>query len=154
MKRNHTILFAAILLAVLLLNVQCVVTRLDQAELREDITAANEKFMTAFSAGDAAGMAALYTEDGKLMPPNSDFVSGQEAIQGFWRAIIDMGVKGAKLEILEVEGYGKTAIEVSTYTMLGEEEQVLDKGKYIVIWKKVEGEWKLHHDIFNSSMPL
>ena len=154
MKRIHTILLAAILMVVLLLTAQCVVTRLDQTKLHEEITAANEAFMTAFSAGDAAGLAALYTEDGKIMPPNSDFVSGQEAIQGFWRALIDMGVKGAKLEILEVEGYGKTAIEVSTYTMLGEGEQVLDKGKYIVIWKKVDGEWKLHRDIFNSSMPL
>jgi len=30
---------------------------------------------------------------------------------------------------------------------------VLDKGKYIVIWKQEEGQWKLHRDIFNSSMP-
>jgi hypothetical protein len=30
---------------------------------------------------------------------------------------------------------------------------VLDEGKYIVIWKQVEGQWKLHRDILNSSRP-
>ena len=154
MKRQRTIIAALVLSAILLLTVQCGVTRLDEVTLRQDIAAANETFMERFSAGDAAGLADLYTQDGKLMPPNSDFVSGKEAIQGFWKAVIDMGVKGAKLEILEIEGYGNTAIEVSAYTMLGEGEQVLDKGKYIVIWKKVGDQWKLHRDIFNTSMPM
>jgi ketosteroid isomerase-like protein len=31
--------------------------------------------------------------------------------------------------------------------------RALDKGKYIVIWKQEDGQWKLHRDIFNSSMP-
>jgi len=31
---------------------------------------------------------------------------------------------------------------------------MLDKGKYIVIWKKVDGEWKYYRDIFNSDLPI
>ena len=31
--------------------------------------------------------------------------------------------------------------------------QVVDNGKYIVIWKKVDGKWLLHLDIYNTSMP-
>jgi ketosteroid isomerase-like protein len=66
---------------------------------------------------------------------------------------MDMGIKEAKLEIVEVEGHGDTAIEGSTFTLHGEGGQLLDRGKYIVIWKREEGQWKLHRDIFNSSMP-
>ena len=122
-------------------------------EIRDAIAAANEKFMTAFNGGDAAGLAALYTEQGQVLPPNSDFVTGQQAIQAFWQALMDMGIKSAQLEIVEVEDHGDTATEVSKYTLQGEGGQVLDKGKYIIIWKREDGHWKLHRDIFNSSMP-
>ena len=128
-------------------------TQSTSTEVRDAIAAANENFMAAFKRGDAAGMAALYTENGQVMPPNSDFVTGKQAVQMFWQALMDMGIKEAKLEIIEVEGHGDTAIEVSMFTLQGEGGQVLDKGKYIVIWKQEGGQWKLHHDIFNSSVP-
>ena len=123
------------------------------SELRGAIAAANESFMATFKRGDAAGLAALYTENGQVLPPNSDSVTGRQAIQMFWQAVMDMGIKEAKLEIVEVEGHGDTAIEVSIFSLMGEGGQVLDKGKYIVIWKQEDGQWKLHRDIFNSSMP-
>ena len=122
-------------------------------EVRDAIDAANEAFMAVYKEGDAAGMAALYTEGGQVLPPGGDFVAGHEAIEAFWGALMDMGIEEVNLETGEVEGHGDTAIEVSTFTLLGPEEQVLDKGKYIVIWKREDGEWKLHRDIFNSSLP-
>jgi uncharacterized protein (TIGR02246 family) len=122
-------------------------------EIRNDIAAANEKFMAAFNSGDAASVAALYTGNGQLLPPNMDFMRGRQAIQTFWQGAMDMGIKSATMEIVEVERQGDTAIEVSTYTLQGEGGQVLDKGKYIVIWKREEGQWRLHRDIFNSSQP-
>jgi len=122
-------------------------------EVREAITAANEEFMNAFSQGDAAGIASLYTEDGQLLPPNSDLISGKPGIQAFWQGGMDMGLKSATLEIVEVEAHGDTAIEVSKYTLQGDGGQVLDRGKYIVIWKREHGQWRLHRDIFNSSLP-
>jgi uncharacterized protein (TIGR02246 family) len=128
-------------------------TQSASGEVREAIAAANETFMAAAKRGDVAGLAALYTENGQVLPPNSDFVTGKQAIQAFWQAIRDMGIKAATLETVELESHGDTATEVGKYTLLGDEEQVLDEGKYIVIWKQEDGEWKLHRDIFNSSMP-
>jgi uncharacterized protein (TIGR02246 family) len=128
-------------------------TQATSTEVRDAIAAANENFMAAVKKGDAAALAALYTENGQVLPPNSDFVTGKDAIQAFWQAILDMGIKEAKLEIVEVEGHGDTAIEVSKYTLHGEGGQELDQGKYIVIWKQEEGQWKLHRDIFNTSLP-
>jgi len=98
-------------------------------------------------------VAALYTENGQVLPPNSDFVAGKQAIAMFWQALMDMAIKEVKLEIVEVSGHGDTAIKVSKYALQGEGGQALDKGKYIVIWKQEGGQWKLHRDIFNSSMP-
>jgi uncharacterized protein (TIGR02246 family) len=109
--------------------------------------------MAAFNGGDAAGVAALYTEGGQLLPPNAGVMAGQEAIQAFWQGAMNMGIQSAQLEIVEVEGHGETAIEVSKYTLCGAGGQVLDQGKYVVVWKREGGQWKLHRDIFNSSMP-
>jgi uncharacterized protein (TIGR02246 family) len=122
-------------------------------EVRDAIWAVDQEFMAAANRSDAAGLAALYTQDGQVLPPNSDFVTGREAIQAFWQGVMDMGIKGATLELLEAEGLGDTAYSVGKYTLKGEEGQVLDAGKFVVIWKQEDGEWKLHRDMFNSSMP-
>jgi uncharacterized protein (TIGR02246 family) len=122
-------------------------------DIHATIEAANDVFMETFKSGSSTGMAALYTQDGQVLPPNSDFVTGQQAIQDFWQALMDVGIEEVKLEIVEVERRGDTAFEVSKFTLLGEGGQVLKQGKYIVIWKQVQGRWKLHRDIFNTSMP-
>jgi uncharacterized protein (TIGR02246 family) len=115
------------------------------------VAAANQRFMHAFAQGDAAGLASLYTEDAQLLPPGGEITRGWEAIRAFWQAAMDSGVSAVRLEIAEVENHGDTAIEVSRYTLLGADDQVLDYGKYIVIWKHARGAWKLHRDIFNTN---
>lgn len=122
-------------------------------DIRAAIATTNNLFMARFKSGDAAGMADLYTQDGQVLPPNRDFITGHQAIQAFWQSLMDMGIKAAQLEIVEVDSYNDTAIEVSKFTLLDEQEEVLNKGKYIVIWKREHGRWKLYRDIFNSSLP-
>lgn len=122
-------------------------------DLRAAIAAADAQFADVFKQRDAAGMAALYTETGELLPPNADVVAGREALQGFWQAVMDMGIQEAELDIVEVMDLGDTAVEVGRYVLYAPERQVADKGKYIVVWQKQDGQWKLHRDIFNSSLP-
>lgn len=117
------------------------------------ILAANKTFMETYSQGDAAGIAALYTEGGQFILPNSDFITGREAVQATFQSFIDQGIKTIELETIEIEDYGDTASEVGKYTLKDEGGQVLDHGKLLVIWKQESGQWKLHRDIINSSMP-
>ena len=117
------------------------------------IVAANKVFMATFNKADAAGMAALYTKNGTLMPTHSDFVKGQESISAVWQSVFDAGIKEAKLETLEVDGAGSSLYEVGKYTLFVEGGKVADSGKYIVIWKMIDGQWKMHHGIFNTSLP-
>jgi ketosteroid isomerase-like protein len=122
------------------------------SEVRASIEQGNRAFMEAVDRGDPAAITALYTAEGQVLPPNAEAVTGHEAIQAFWQAIGNMGIKGAQLDTREVEGHGDTAIEVGAYTLFGEGRQALDQGKYIVIWKQEGGQWKLHRDIFNSNL--
>lgn len=124
-----------------------------QSDVRVAIEAANVQWMAKFSQGDSAGLAALYTANGQLFPTHSDMVSGTQAIAQFWQGAIHAGIKQAKLVTVEVEGHGETAYEVGTYTLMGDGDKVLDSGKYVVVWKRQNGQWKLHRDIWNTNQP-
>jgi len=53
---------------------------------------------------------------------------------------------------LGTESHGDTAIDIGKYTLSGEAGNVMDSGKYVVILKQEGGQWKLHRDIWNSSL--
>jgi ketosteroid isomerase-like protein len=120
---------------------------------RKEIEAANAEFTAAYGRGDARAVAAMYTEHGQLFPPNEKIVEGQVAIAMFWRAAMDAGTKGVQLKTTEVEGCGEAAVEAGTYTLSGKDGGVMDRGKYLVLWKRVNGKWRLHRDCWNSSKP-
>ncbi len=122
-------------------------------KIAEAIAAANRGFLEAFARGDAAGAAAVYTEDAAILPPNGETMNGRAAIQGFWQGALDMGLVGATLETTELETYPTGAVEVGKYTLSVAGGQVADQGKYIVVWKQEGGAWKWHRDIWNSSLP-
>jgi uncharacterized protein (TIGR02246 family) len=145
-----------ILLSVLagLLTLTACQPRVDNVQLRATIDGRNQEVGAAVAKGDAAAVAALYSPDAQMLPPNSAPVSGREGIQAAWSSFIGTGVKGLDLTALEVIGHGDTADEVGQYKLFGADEQVLDTGKYIVIWKRENGQWFLHRDIWNSSQPL
>jgi ketosteroid isomerase-like protein len=120
---------------------------------QEAISQANQQFMSAFTQGNPGGVASCYTAGAQLFPVNMGQVTGRENIQGFWQAVMDMGIKAARLETVELDVLGETVIEVGEYTLMGGKEQVLDKGKYLVVWKTEQGQWKLHRDIWTTSLP-
>lgn len=122
-------------------------------EIHQAILAAEKVFMAAYARADAPGLAALYTGDGQIMPPNSDVVTGKQGLEALFRSFWEAGDAVIKLETVEAEGFGETAYEVGKYTLSGKGGKVSDRGKYIVIWRKQGGQWKLHRDMFNSSMP-
>ncbi|SFH21076.1 YybH family protein [Pontibacter chinhatensis] len=117
-----------------------------------EIRAANEKFMQAFAEGNAAELANLYTDEGMLLPAGMEALSGKLAVQEFWQGAMNMGIKSVKLETVEVQPCENTAIEMGNYTLSGEGGSLVDKGKYIVIWHRQDGDWKLHKDIWNTNL--
>jgi ketosteroid isomerase-like protein len=121
-------------------------------DVRSEIEAANKTFEAAVSRSDGPGVAALYTDHAQLLPAQSDFVTGTEAIGRFWQAVFDSGLEGVSLVTLEVENHGDTAYEVGKLELRGAGGKVLDHAKYVVIWKKEGTSWKLHRDIWTTSV--
>lgn len=124
------------------------------ANVIDEIRAANRSFMDLFKQADAAGVAALYTHDARLLPPDSPMMTGTDAIRSFWQGAMNMGIREASLETVAVEGGDSLAYEIGTYTLTIQPEGGQKKtaaGKYVVVWKSEGGKWKLHVDIWNSS---
>ena len=119
--------------------------------IQREITATNQSFIDAYQKKDAAAVAAHYTEQGQILPPTTDAITGRNQIQAFWKAVMDMGIASVRLASTELDIYPGTAIEVGKYTLFSAEDQELDRGKYVVVWKKEQGQWRLHRDIWNSS---
>jgi uncharacterized protein (TIGR02246 family) len=122
-------------------------------DVRAAIEAANAKFGAAWGKKDAAAITALYTANATLLPPNAARATGPQAILEFWKAGLAGAPPVGKLTTVEVEAHGDTAHEVGTYELSTADGKVIDKGKYVVVWKREGGQWKLHRDIWNSDMP-
>ena len=114
----------------------------------------NQKFMDAFKRGDAAGIAALYTDEAKLLPPGNQMTTGREAIKSFWQGAMNKGIKEANLETVGIEAGGDLAYEIGRFALAVQPEsgeRTTLTGKYVVVWKKQAGAWKLHADIWNTN---
>jgi uncharacterized protein (TIGR02246 family) len=122
-------------------------------DIRARIDAANAELMAALKRGDAAAIADAYTADAVIAPPHNDFVSGASAVRQLWDGFVAMGLRDLKLETAELEAHGDLAIEMGRYTLKAPEGLVLDRGKYLVVWKNERGRWKLRRDIWTTSQP-
>jgi uncharacterized protein (TIGR02246 family) len=123
-------------------------------DAKKGVDAGNKAWAAAIAAGNAAAVAALYTDDALVMPPNGEAVTGRPAIEKAFQGMIASGVKQATLTAKEVEAHGDTATEVGAYSIKDAAGKEIDRGKYIVVWKRVQGQWKLHRDIWNSNLPM
>ena len=119
----------------------------------EGINETNKLFMDAFSAGDAEKVAGFYTANWRFLPDNSHPVDGRADVQELLQSMMDGGVSSVELITWEVEDCGDTAVEVGRVVMRGDDDEIVDDGKFIVIWKKENDGWRLHRDIVNSSLP-
>lgn len=106
---------------------------------------------------DAAAIAQIYTEDGAFMPPNATIGKGRSAIEQNWKAMMD--TPGFELmfapEQIIVSSSGDMALDRGTYrlTVAPDGTEQVDTGKYVVVWRKIDGNWKAAADIINSDLP-
>jgi ketosteroid isomerase-like protein len=93
----------------------------------------------------------VYTANARVLPPGIPMIEGRENIKAFWQqAIAGLGLKSAKLETVEAEVAGESVMEI------GKADLALGSGqtmtvKYVVHWKREDGHWKWHVDIWNPN---
>jgi uncharacterized protein (TIGR02246 family) len=120
-------------------------------DVRAQIGKMDQAWQTAYNAGDAAAVTALYTKDAKVMAPGAEPASGAAAIQALFTADIAQGAKNA-LTQGDVVGFGDYALETGGWVATDAAGKHLDHGPFMTLYKKVDGGWKIYRDTWNSSM--
>jgi uncharacterized protein (TIGR02246 family) len=119
---------------------------------KKDTEAREAEWLTAFNAGDASGVAQIYAQDGRILPPNSPIVDGRAAIEGFLKEFV---ASKAQLSFSRVTVHESADLCAAA----GEYELEIpgaptDSGKFVEVWRKdADGSWLIVDDIFNSSLP-
>lgn len=135
--------------AILALPLLALTVTAQARDIRPDIDAANAKWIAAFNKGDAAGVAQLYTEQATVLPPGAPMAKGRTAVQAVWQGAIKSGLKNATLKIVQVDQFGNAAREIGEFSLEAPSGKV--EGKYVVLWRRIGGNWKLDTDIWNTN---
>src|ERR1700744_3448292 len=111
--------------------------------VRESVDEGNRKFGSAVARKDYAAMAALYTENAMVLPPDGPIVTGKPAIEEFWRSAANaLGLTNAVLKTRDLEVTGDTAYEVGEADLKAGSGQMMVK--YLVVWVKGgDGNWQV-----------
>lgn len=104
------------------------------------------------TAKNDSAIAALYAGDGVMLPPNMPRVSGTAGIRAFWAELWKMNATLTLATVsVAVAPSGDLAVEEGNWDIaLGDQK---DHGKYLVVWRKASGGWKVAQDIWNSDQP-
>jgi ketosteroid isomerase-like protein len=148
------VLFLAVIATSLYACQSATKTAFDLANAKKEIEAANKEISIFMSKGDSAGMASAYSTDGSVMLNNMPSVKGKDQLTTVWGGFIRAGISNIELNTLEVWGDENFITEEGTFVIKSKEGAQMDKGKYLVLWKKEDGKWKLHRDISNSDLPV
>jgi uncharacterized protein (TIGR02246 family) len=119
-------------------------------EARDGVEAGNKAFIEAALAGDAKAVAELYTETAQVIAPGAPVATGRAAISAFWLASFQAApVKAMQLETDDLESAGDLAYETGKVTLVARD-GATSSARYLVVWKREGGSWKLHRDIWNA----
>ncbi len=120
---------------------------------RAAIVQTNEAMSAAVAKGDGATVAAMYSPEAQLMPPDSEIVRGVAGILKYWQDAVASAIGGLALKTNEVFEQGSIATEVGQYELKNKAGQLIDKGKYISVWRLESGNWRLFRDMYSSNAP-
>lgn len=123
------------------------------------IEARGRQFAEAVTARDFAVIGGMYADDAVICPPNSNIITGKGNIQQFWQR--NRIIQGISFNSMSVKALGENAMRaVGTMTLRlmrpndpAEAGRAQIKAKYILVWQKIEGEWKIDSGIWNRIGP-
>lgn len=118
-----------------------------------------ERWNAAFQAGDSAKVAALYADNGVVLPTLSNRVRvGHEAIKDYFDYGFLQGKWVGTINMREIRQIGPdAAVDSGVYTLAltqGEAVRQL-QARYTFVYQKVDGEWKIlnHHSSWMPEQP-
>lgn len=127
---------------------------LDMEAIRAEIQAMEDAYATAYSAGDASAVMSYYADDAVSMPANEPSALGKAAIMASIQKSIDerKSPTTQAYEVVDLYAEGDLLVETGRSTTKDSTGTVINTGKYMSIFKKVDGKYICIRDISNSDM--
>ena len=104
--------------------------------------------------GDYEAIANSYTSDAKILLTGPDIIEGRDKIREYWTPggisrTVYHKIFPAEISVIEDTAYDMGRYEGRTLQANGEEAEW--KGKYVIVWKKIDDSWKIYIDIWNRT---
>jgi uncharacterized protein (TIGR02246 family) len=123
------------------------------SDIRGIVKTNNDTWNAAFNRGDAAAVAAMYTDDATVLPHTHDVIRGADKIKEFWVSVIGAGFTDHSIELLDVHADGNLACEIAKWaaTGPGKDGQPESYGGSLVnlYEQQGDGSWKCRVHIWN-----
>jgi len=118
----------------------------------ETVLSLEREWSSRFAKGDVDWIVAAHAPGAQQFPPGAPPVVGLEAIRAAWQGMAD--TKGLALSWEPTQAFisesGDMAWDYGTAKQTTPD-GVMSEMKYVVIWKRVDGEWKIVMDMFSPN---
>ncbi len=119
----------------------------------EVLMALQREWSARLAAGDVDWIMDLHAEDAWQLPPNAAPVSGHDALRSVWEGMA--WTEGLEISweptLARVAASGDMAYDIGRATIAGPGGRV--EAKYLVVWVRREGRWKVAADMFSFNEP-
>ncbi len=111
-----------------------------------------DNFSKAYINAEYDELISFYSTDGKIFPTGADIIVGHKAIKKRWilpkgSKILSHKVTPEEIKIIDDYAYDYGYYQGSSRNKKGT--IFTFKGKYVIVWKKTDNDWKIYLDIWN-----
>lgn len=155
--------FIAVLLFATIANIACThndaaagnshVDVFDTVAIKKIIQEKNNQFTKAHISGDHAVIDSMFTEDARSFPPNADAVIGRKAIETLTAEYIKYGINEFTEQTTALYGNKDYLVDEGSYFLSYGKDSTVEKGKYLNVWKNINGQWKIYSNMWNTNTP-
>lgn len=112
------------------------------SRLEKEIESKLREFEKNLKNGDSIALGNMYLADAVIMP---SLVGTERIVKNFGSMIRD-SITGSNFKTTGLWGNDALLVEEGTGVWSHANGQVVGRGKYLVVWKKEDGEWKILRD--------
>ncbi|WP_159015621.1 YybH family protein [Cognatiluteimonas profundi] len=148
---------AAVSLSLGLLAVMASTTTLalDKAAAGAAFHPSSQDWATAYNAGEADRIVAMYARDAVVMPPDAPAATTATLRDYLVKDIANAKKAGITLAIVDGKSAssGNLGWHEGTFTLVDTTGKTVGTGKYVEVWERKDGKWTMIRDIWNNDAP-
>jgi uncharacterized protein (TIGR02246 family) len=114
------------------------------------IGAVYDEWKSAVRRRDAHAISLLYTADGMVVTPARPSTRGRQSVAELNQYYFDFGLAAVEIHTEEMYTVGDMICELGTAEAFTGSGKILSAGRYMTLWKKEEGKWRVHRDFLGQ----